>query len=260
MKLLRFGALFGFGAALSVAGFLAACSDTSLKSASIGAIGGTVTLADGTSIAIGPGAVSSPTNVTAVVDDSAPAPAGATAVGHTYRFGPEGQTFLQAVAITLAVDLDKLPSGKTIADVLVYTAPAGSSSYTVLATTVADAQHVRAATGHFSEFLPALAVAPPNCDSGTHLAGNHCVSDSDMSVAGDLSSSPIDLAYVDSGPCTQTNTGGGGTCTRSSTCGGHDYHLVCTNTACNCTTDGISTHAQFQAASCASAWTTCAYP
>jgi hypothetical protein len=252
-----------------VAAALPACGSPQ-SSGLIDATGGKVVLSDGTQISIGAGALSTSTYVTVAVDDSAMALTGATPVGKAYLFGPEGQIFHVPVDVTLAVDVGALPADKTISDVLVYTAPAGSNEYTVLPTTVVDAQHVTAPTTHFSIFRPALAVSAPICEKGTHLGNGHCVPDDviDMTAVVDMGPdlSGVDLAGADlstspdGGVCTPTTMGGGGTCSEVMACNGHTYNLNCTNTLCTCKFDGVQSGQAFQATGCASGWTICGFP
>jgi hypothetical protein len=280
---------FGLGLGLIL---VPACSSTHIVKA-IGPEGGTIALADGTGVAVGAGALPASTNVTVTVDDGAPAPSTATLVGQAYRFGPEGQTFSAPVTVTIAVDLGKLPPGKSIADVIVYTAPVSAPAYVALETTVGDGGHVRATTTHFSYLLPVVAQGVPPCADGTRFVGGVCVS-SDMSVAADMavSASP-DMASVspdmavsaspdmavsaspdmavsaspdfsmpaaEMGTCSFSATGGGGTCTLTTSCNSHTYELACQNTLCACSTDGLQTAQQFQAATCTSGWSACGYP
>jgi hypothetical protein len=130
---------------------------------SIGPAGGGVTATDGSGVTVPAGAVAvgSSINVTVTADPGAPAPPADQwiAVGPAYLFGPEGQQFLRPVTVTLAFDPTRLPSGRTVNDVVLVTSPAtGAPSYASLATTVVDATHVSAQTTHFSIIMAAAPV------------------------------------------------------------------------------------------------------
>ena len=133
------------------------------SSQQIGAAGGSVTLPDGTGVTIPAGALVAGTtiDVTVQADPSAPGvPASlGTSVGAIYLFQPEGQQFLKPVTITLAFDPSQIPAGRSTAELVDFTAPAGTPSYSSLPTTVVDASHVAAQTTHFSDHgagLPAV--------------------------------------------------------------------------------------------------------
>jgi hypothetical protein len=113
--------------------------------------GGTVTASDGTSVTTPAGALPSSVTITIADNPQAPALTTATTLGTAHLFGPEGQTFSAPVTVTLV--LPALPQGVAEASVVEYTAPAGSSAWQPLATTVVDASHVSAPTTHFSNFV-----------------------------------------------------------------------------------------------------------
>lgn len=120
----------------------------------LGAEGGEVKTSNGSGIEVPAGALDANVNLTVTEDPAAPAPAAAgTAVGTPITLGPEGQTFAVPVTVTLAVDASRLPRGKTLADVVVFTAPRGSTAFTALPTLVRGVQ-VAAETLHFSTFVP----------------------------------------------------------------------------------------------------------
>jgi len=137
--------------------FVAACSSApaSMSQKSVGTAGGTVTTSDGAGVVLPMGAVAAATTISITPVTDPAAPTGTKVVGTGYLFGPEGATFAQPVTITLAVTPSQLPAGKTIADVSIYTAPQGTTTYTKLETVMTDATHVSAATNHFSIFVPA---------------------------------------------------------------------------------------------------------
>src|SRR5262249_59380269 len=123
--------------------FVASCSDdTTSASMTIGPSGGQVSTGNGASLYVPPGALAAGLKIT-VSSTSAPPPADTTAVGTPHLFGPEGTKFDNPVTVTLAFSSDLLPADATAADIEIYTAPAGSSSYEALATTMADANHVQ---------------------------------------------------------------------------------------------------------------------
>jgi hypothetical protein len=130
---------------------------TTTPTSEIGAQGGTVAASNGSSVRIAAGALTSNVAITATPAPNALTPANATSVGTPITFGPEGQQFLNAATVTLVFDPTLLPSGASASDIVVFTAPAGSASYTPLATQVVNATHVSAATTHFSTFFPAVA-------------------------------------------------------------------------------------------------------
>lgn len=148
--------------ALLTAGACGGGSKPAATPKAIGPAGGSVSLSDGTKVEIPAAALSSATVITIAASNSAAAPASATVVGPPYLFGPEGTTFAAPATVTLAFMATRLPPGKTAADVVIFTAPAGSSSYAALPTTVADASHVQATTTHFSIFVPAVVTSLPD--------------------------------------------------------------------------------------------------
>ncbi|HZS41956.1 MAG TPA: hypothetical protein VFF06_34235 [Polyangia bacterium] len=124
---------------------------------SIGAAGGSVTLIDGTGITIPPGALGATVSITGALIANPKIPGAFASAGNSYTFGPEGTQFQTPVTVTLA-----LSSSFAAKDVVILTAPAGTTSYEMLATTVLDATHVQAQVSHFSDFYP---VAPTCMDS-----------------------------------------------------------------------------------------------
>ncbi len=125
-------------------------------SQTVGASGANVRASDGSGVAIPAGALGSSATITITPTPSATTPANATAVGTPVVFGPEGEQFSAPVTVTLAFDPAKLPSGVTAQQIVIQTAPVGSSSFTALATSVVDSSHVAAQTTHFSSFVPTI--------------------------------------------------------------------------------------------------------
>jgi hypothetical protein len=139
------------GALPGCTGSLQATSSGATSSV-VGAQGGSVTLSGGTGVTVPAGALPSNVTVTVTPSPSAPTPAG-TVVGTPYTFGPEGQKFSSPVTVTLAFDPSEIPAGSTAGDIVIYTAPAGTTSYTALPTSIVDSTHASALTTHFSTFV-----------------------------------------------------------------------------------------------------------
>jgi hypothetical protein len=180
----------------------------------IGSEGGTAGSGD-TSVQVPAGALTSPSMIT-ITGVNAPPPANAAVVGPAFDFGPSGQTFTTPVTLTLPFDPTLIPSGKSAADILVYTAPLGSSEYTTLRPTVSG-NTVQVKTTHFTVYLPAVPTAPAALDFGVPQ------------------SSP-DLA-CGSPDCHLTSGG----CSCSQSCNGHTFVMNCggtTTASCSCSVDG----------------------
>jgi hypothetical protein len=118
-------------------------------SATIDSSGGTVSTASGASVQIPANALSHLTNVTITAAPDAPLPMGKTTVGTPYTFGPEGATFDAPVTVTLPFDPGAVGAGM---HPMIVTAPAGTTDFVPLHTTLVDATHVAAQTTHFSTF------------------------------------------------------------------------------------------------------------
>jgi hypothetical protein len=227
----------------------------------VGPAGGQVSMGDAASVVIPQGALSANTPVSVSVT-SAPAPTDTVAVGTPFLFGPEGTQFAQPVTITLAYDSTLLPLGDSASDVVIYTAPAGSTDYQPLDTAAADATHVKADTTHFSIFVAAahkhvkdagvgddLSVAPVPDLAVPVLRDFAVVQDfavaqdfavvQDFAVAQDLTVAR-DLSEIDAGPCTPSFSGGQTSCSFTASCGGHSYMVQCVMFSfCTCYTDGV---------------------
>lgn len=171
------------GAALALLA-LAACGSSNGGPVSIGPAGGTVTSTGGASVSIPAGALGAATAITATNASSAHPPS-TIAVGAALTLGPEGQQFASPVTVTLPFSPGLLPAGKTAAAVVIYTAPAGTTSFAALTTSTVDATHVSAQVSHFSIFVPAVpgcvtnadCLAPENCVNGACTGS--CVTNSD---------------------------------------------------------------------------------
>jgi hypothetical protein len=201
----------------------------------VGPNGGQVNSSNGTQLNIPPGALGSNTNIT-IQTVNVPAPAGTVVVGPAQDFGPEGATFKAGVTIQLPFETAKIPAGRTASDILIYTAPKGSTQYTTL-TTALGSGVVTTQTSHFSIYLPAV-LAP---ESVGDLADNHTP---------DLATRSTDMAMVQTGgfdfavacqpQCMPT---GSGQCTCTETCGGHTYVMTCnglSTTSCSCEIDQVT--------------------
>jgi hypothetical protein len=162
----------------------------SVGAGSVGASGGTVSLAGGPTLQFPAGAVSASTSVT--VQQTTQNAAGG---GPIFQFGPEGATFAAAVAVTFPV-----PSG--IATPVVYWSKPGSSTQFEALATTQVAGGVQAQVTHFSMGC----VAPPcgaactpsgSCPSGT--ATVDCSSGAPVCACG-----TVPVASVDVQPASST--------------------------------------------------------
>ncbi len=137
---------------LFAAASLGCGGSTSLKT--IGPQGGTVAYGTGASVTVPAGALTSNVPIT-ITPTTGTAPFSTKVVGAFYVFGPEGTQFSSPVTISIAFNDAILPAGDSSSDVVIYTAPAGTTTYTPLATTVTGIDHVQATTTHFSIFVAA---------------------------------------------------------------------------------------------------------
>jgi hypothetical protein len=116
--------------------------------------GGKVVTGAGNGVEIPAGALAAGTQISVAEEPGAPAPViSGTGVSTPVTFGPEGQTFAVPVDVVLAVDVARLPSGKTLDDVVVLTAPRGSTAFEPLPTRARGGNFVLAQTTHFSTFV-----------------------------------------------------------------------------------------------------------
>jgi hypothetical protein len=255
--------------------------------------GAHVTVGDGASIDIPAGALQSNTTITGTTTD-ATAPADTVMVGTPYLFGPEGTQFAQPVTIVLAFDPSKLPAGRSASDVAIYTAPAGSSNYQALPTTLVDGSHVQATTTHFSIFV--AAVVTPLFDLGVNEGADASVHEADAAVGGpdasvgggsdaSVGGSDASAGGSDASAGGSDASGGNGdmgcvrtltvtgqlSCQITATCGGHQYKVDCpSSSVCVCYVDGVggsmlgnvggscSTSINHQTGS--PAWNVCGFP
>jgi hypothetical protein len=152
------------------------CGDGgSMVAKSIGTAGGSVTATDGTKIDVPGGALTAETMISITSTPNAAAPTATTLVGTPQTFGPEGAQFTKPVTVTLAFDAAKLPMGKTAADIVIWTAPAGSTNYVPAEVTmVVDSSHVSTAVSHFSVFAPAVRGSSAGCTVTCTKSTNGC--------------------------------------------------------------------------------------
>jgi hypothetical protein len=190
--------------------------------------GGTVSTSNGTSVTIPAGALSVSTPITVGTESNAVSVPGAALVGTVYRFGPEGTQFAKPVTVTLAFDPTKVLSGNTSANIVIVTAPVGSSTFTALATTIVDSTHVSAETTHFSDFV--AAVPDGTADFGTPTL--------DMTAPTvDLAAHNPDLAVNDDMANACMFSYSSSLCTLTGCVAGQQpvgYSLNCAQTQCQC--------------------------
>lgn len=137
---------------------LAACggSDSTIPAATLGPAGGTVTSAQGASVNIPAGALSSevPIQVTLDTMGAAPLPVN-IAVSDTFLLTPHGTTFNKPVTLTLPIDVSKVPAGATV--MLLKTDASLRNWAVVPGATVSGAS----ISGAITSFSAPVAVLPP---------------------------------------------------------------------------------------------------
>lgn len=124
-------------------------------SAVIGPAGGTLTMADGSSLVVPPGALPSPTTITmsavtlpsAIVDSTT----GPQVIGQAYQLSPEGLVFAMPATLTIALTPSQLGSYQTN-QIEILTTAVGTTdhAYVLNSSTALDDGHVGAAITHFS--------------------------------------------------------------------------------------------------------------
>jgi hypothetical protein len=167
----------------------------------IGPEGGRLSVGNGSSLDVPPGALSVPTRITMI-----PAPYNPMAVasfpgGTGYMLQPEGLRFAKPVTVTLAFDPDALPAGTLPSDLAIFTAPIGVFDHEDwLDSRLVDSSHVLANTIHFS------------CDyvAATNKVGkqNRITSTGVQCGAGFASC----VSFNPTRPCTQCQCGDGSPC------------------------------------------------
>ena len=226
-----------------------ACSHSELDdvaTATIGAGGGTVSLADGTAVEIPGGALSRDTEITISRKwENARLGSGVSAVGPVYEFLPDGTTFDVPVVVTLAFSEELVG---TAGEIRIMTAPAGTSAFTELPTEIIDGHRVRTSTLLLSNALAAK--GPSNCHgNGPCDDGNACTFN-DRCVKGECRGTPY--TCDDGNVCTNNVCDGAGgcrfppnsapcndgnLCTRNDTCA----NGVCSGIAFTCNDGNVCT-------------------
>lgn len=111
----------------------------------VGPAGGTVAVGDGSSVAIPPGALSSPTSITMTSLAQAEVPGEGIAGGVAYALGPPDVHLAAPVTVTLSFNPASLPSMTQVSDLALFTAAAGTTDHAFwLGTRLADATHLSA--------------------------------------------------------------------------------------------------------------------
>jgi hypothetical protein len=211
-----------FAAAAAVGG---GCGTTrsSGDAPGIGPAGGQITLADGSSITIPPGALSAQVAIGMAPLSQASQPGSGVVGGNAYSLTPDGLTFAVPVTLTIAFSPSALPAGTKASDLVLLTAPAEVTDYAyAMQTIVVDATHVAAQTSHFSHVWPAARnaasggqrIGTTGTQGGAGGASDVCF------TAGCTTKPPADICAGRAEPC-------GGTITIS--CCGSD---VCIDGAC----------------------------
>jgi hypothetical protein len=121
----------------------------------VGAGGGIVTTSDGTTLLIPPMALTTDVTITIGLDPTPPLITQARAVTSGHVFGPQGQTFLLPVCITLSFEPEQLPAGTTEANVVLYETPPDGGVYEALPTIPASPTQVTGMTTVLSEVIGA---------------------------------------------------------------------------------------------------------
>ncbi len=114
--------------------------------------GGTMVVAsEGVTIAVPAGALPNGGTVTISAPLTSAAPVtGFTTTSPIYSFGPNGQQFAMPVEITLTYSPSAIPAGSSTGDLVLITAPEGTSSYTALPSTVLTNNQVTGVTTHLA--------------------------------------------------------------------------------------------------------------
>jgi hypothetical protein len=151
----------------SDAGVDAAMSTAQCVTAVLGPAGGSILHPAGASMTVPVGALGAETRLSICPDPTSIA----GAAGPAFQMGPEGQTFLQPVVVTLPLDGRFAPGANPTA-IQVAMAPAGSSTFVPLVSMPSlPTQTVTTSTAHFTQFAPAVTATPIFITSPAALAG-----------------------------------------------------------------------------------------
>jgi hypothetical protein len=231
--------------AFPMVSLVVACSSKpSMVSMKIPPSGGTVQIADGTSVSIPAGALAQGTTIQIGSEPNPVSVNDVVLVGPVYRFGPEGTQFAQPVTVTLFYDGSRLPAGDTAADVAILTAPVGSADFAPLPTAIADGSHVSTTTTHFSDFVATVRKRPHEdlsaslVDLGGNVPGDQGAGDA-MTDQGPNADQAMNPDMATKCPHTFNPT----TCVLSANaqgCGGAGtFTLNCIQTTCVCQAPNI---------------------
>lgn len=170
------------------------------ETTSIGSSGGSLILADGTRLDIPQGALADTVKI-----EMRQIAAPENAVGPAYLLQPEGQTFAVPVTITLPFAPEQLDAEQAP---IIFTAPAGHTTFEALETEASDATHARAKTSHFSVFFSGkIAAAPVALATGENFPGG-------------IASSGSHVYWVNQGSIANPVQGGEGLLMRAKSTGG----------------------------------------
>jgi hypothetical protein len=218
--------------------------------AMIGSGGGTLSLADGTSVAIPPGAFSRETGVTLRRNpDGVTLTTGVSAVSAVYELLPAGATLDMPVVVTMVIPAELQSRGESIR---IMAAPAEIAAFAELPTEIIDGDHARASTTQFGNVIVATRPACRGngpCDDGDACTfkdrcvkgecrgtrytcddGNVCTNDV-CDGAGGCMFPPNSASCDDGNACTRNDTCANGVCSGMPfTC---DDGNACTDDACN---------------------------
>jgi hypothetical protein len=186
-----------------------ACSHSELDdvaTATIGAGGGTVSLAGGIAVEIPRRALSRDTDITILRKWESIRPgSGVSAAGPVYELLPDGTTFDVPVVVTLAFSPALVPTG---GEIRIMTAPTGTSAFTELPTEMVDGQRVRASTLLLSSVL--AATRPSSCHGNSPCNDGNACTFNDRCVNGQCRGTPY--TCDDGNVCTNNVCDGAGGC------------------------------------------------
>jgi sugar lactone lactonase YvrE len=149
---------FAWAFAWTLCAALVACggSDSTIPPATIGPSGGTVTSAQGASVSIPAGALSSEVAIQITTDTTGAAPLPVNiAVSDTFLLTPHGTTFSKPVTLTLPIDMTKVPAG---GKVMLLKTDASLRNWAVLPGATVSGASI---SGSITSFSAPVAVLPP---------------------------------------------------------------------------------------------------